>query len=174
VKLRTTTISKPGSELYETFVRGYTTKQWGRDPSELPASIIKRIPIRLTWDDNYFDDPYQGIPRGGYTRMFENMLDHENIRVETEVDFFAHRRELTQSGARLVYTGKIDEFFGYRFGELEYRSLRFETVVADGDFQGASIVNYSAADVPYTRIVENKNFAMQESARTVITNEHPQ
>ena len=167
-------VGQVGRELYETFVRGYTTKQWGRDPSELPASIIKRIPIRLTWDDNYFDDPYQGIPRGGYTRMFENMLDHENIRIETEVDFFAHRRELTQSGARLVYTGKIDEFFGYRFGELEYRSLRFETVAADGDFQGASIVNYAAADVPYTRIVEHKHFAMQDSPRTVITYEHPQ
>jgi UDP-galactopyranose mutase len=167
-------VGQVGRELYATFIRGYTTKQWGRDPSELPASIIKRIPIRLTWDDNYFDDEYQGIPRDGYTRMFENMLDHDNIQVETDVDFFAHRRELTQAATQIVYTGKIDEFFGYRFGELEYRSLRFESVVAEGDFQGTSIVNYSAADVPYTRIVEHKHFAMQQSPRTVITYEHPQ
>jgi UDP-galactopyranose mutase len=166
-------VSQVGRELYDLFIRGYTTKQWGRDPRDLPASIIKRIPIRLTWDDNYFDDPYQGIPVGGYTRMFQNMLDHANIRIETEVDFFEHRREL-ESTATLVYSGKIDEFYDYRFGELDYRSLRFQTVQMDGDFQGASIVNYTAADVPYTRIVEHKHFALQESGRTVVTYEHPQ
>ncbi|HEX6961901.1 MAG TPA: UDP-galactopyranose mutase [Lacipirellula sp.] len=167
-------VGQVGRELYELFVRGYTAKQWGRDPSELPASIIKRIPIRLTWDDNYFDDEYQGIPRDGYTRMFENMLDHESIEFETGVDFFEHRRELEKSASRLVYSGKIDEFFDYRYGELDYRSLRFETVELTGDFQGASIVNYTAADVPYTRIVEHKHFAMQQIDRTVITYEHPQ
>jgi UDP-galactopyranose mutase len=167
-------VSQVGCELYETFILDYTSKQWGRNPRELPASIIKRIPIRLTWDDNYFDDEYQGIPVGGYTRMFENMLDHENIRVETDVDFFEHRREFQSSGARLVYSGKIDEFFDYRHGELDYRSLRFETTSKPGDFQGASIVNYTSLDVPYTRIVEHKHFAMQQSDRTVITYEHPQ
>ena len=167
-------ISQVGRELYELFVRGYTTKQWGRDPRELPASIIKRIPIRLTWDDNYFDDQYQGIPTGGYTRLFENMLDHPNIRVETGVDFFAQRRELERSGARLVYSGKIDEYFDYRCGELEYRSLRFETMTLPGDFQGTSIVNYGEASVPYTRAVEHKHFAMREHASTVVTYEYPQ
>jgi UDP-galactopyranose mutase len=167
-------VSQVGRELYELFIRGYTAKQWGRDPRDLPASIIKRIPIRLTWDDNYFDDAYQGIPAGGYTRMFQNMLDHENIRVETEVDFFEHRRELEQAAPSLVYSGKIDEFFDYRFGELDYRSLRFQTEQKAGDFQGASIVNYTSADVPYTRIVEHKHFALQQSDRTVITYEFPQ
>jgi UDP-galactopyranose mutase len=156
------------------FVRGYTTKQWGRDPRELPASIIKRIPVRLTWDDNYFDDAYQGIPRHGYTRVFENMLDHDNIRVETGVDFFANRRDLEGAGAQLVYSGKIDEYFDYRFGQLEYRSLRFETVEMGGDFQGASIVNYGEAAVPFTRVVEHKHFAFQQSDRTVLTYEFPQ
>ncbi len=167
-------VSQVGRELYELFIRGYTAKQWGREPRDLPASIIKRIPIRLTWDDNYFDDPYQGIPVGGYTRMFANMLDHENIRVETEVDFFDHRRELERAASRLVYSGKIDEFFDYRFGELDYRSLRFQTEQKPGDFQGASIVNYTAADVPYTRIVEHKHFALQQTDRTVVTYEFPQ
>jgi UDP-galactopyranose mutase len=167
-------VSQVGRELYELFIRGYTAKQWGRDPRDLPASIIKRIPIRLTWDDNYFDDPYQGIPVGGYMRMFANMLDHENIRVETEVDFFDHRRELERAAAQLVYSGKIDEFYDYRFGELDYRSLRFQTVEQAGDFQGASIVNYTSADVPYTRIVEHKHFALQQTERTVVTYEYPQ
>lgn len=167
-------VGQIGRELYELFVRGYTTKQWGRDPSELPASIIKRIPIRLTWDDSYFDDPYQGIPTQGYTRMFENMVDHANIRVETNVDFFADRKELAALAPKLVYSGKIDEFFDYRFGELEYRSLRFQTTRMTGDFQGASIVNYADRNVPYTRVVEHKHFAMQESERSVVTYEFPQ
>lgn len=167
-------ISQIGRELYELFVRGYTLKQWGREPRELPAAIIKRIPIRLTWDDSYFNDAYQGIPKSGYTRIFENMLDHPNIRVETGVDFFAHRREIEQCGALLVYSGKIDEFFDYRFGELEYRSLRFETERRSGDFQGAAIVNYGAADVPYTRIVEHKHFACQQCDHTLVTYEYPQ
>ncbi len=167
-------ISQIGSELYELFIRGYTKKQWGRDPRELPSSIIKRIPVRLSWDDRYFEDAYQGIPVAGYTRMFENMLDHSNIRVETGVDFAAHRREFERDGAQLVYTGKIDEFFDYRYGELEYRSLRFETKRLRGDFQVASIVNYGAADVPHTRIVEHKHFAFLKSDETIVTYEYPQ
>jgi UDP-galactopyranose mutase len=172
--LESWTVGQIGRELYELFIRGYTTKQWGRDPSELPSSIIKRIPIRLTWDDHYFDDRFQGIPVDGYTRMFENMLDHPNIEVETGVDFFANRRELEATARRVVYSGKIDEFFDYRFGELDYRSLRFRTTRLSGDFQGAAIVNYAERNVPYTRVVEHKHFAMRESERTVVTFEYPQ
>lgn len=166
-------LAQVGREIYETFIRGYTTKQWGRDPRELPASIIRRIPLRRTYNDRYFDDRYEGIPIGGYTRLFENLLDHENIRFETGVDYFQQRTWLHSQGETVVYTGKIDEFFDYRFGRLEYRSLRFEQKVLDGDFQGSAIVNYSAADVPHTRITEHKHFEMQESARTVVTYEYP-
>ena len=135
---------------------------------------MRRIPIRLTWDDSYFDDMYQGIPVDGYTRLFENLLDHPLIEVETQVDFFAHRQELSSLGNRLVYSGKIDEFFDYRFGALEYRSLRFEMERLTGDFQGAAIVNYADVECPYTRIVEHKHFAQQKCQRTVITREYPQ
>jgi UDP-galactopyranose mutase len=171
--LRDWIVAQVGQELYETFVRGYTAKQWGRDPAELPASIIRRLPIRMTFDDRYFEDRFQGIPIGGYTRLFENMLDHELIRVELGVNYFDHRRELGESSATTVYTGKIDEFFEYRFGELAYRSLRFETEVLDGDFQGAAIVNYTDESVPHTRITEHKHFEFQQSKRTVITREYP-
>jgi UDP-galactopyranose mutase len=167
-------LAQVGREVYETFIHGYTLKQWGREPSELPASIIRRIPIRWTYNDRYFDDVYEGIPIGGYTKMFENMLDHENVEFETGVDFFENRCWLNRKAATLVYTGKIDEFFDYRFGQLEYRSLRFENQVLDGDFQGSSIVNYSDAAVPYTRITEHKHFEMQESSRTVISKEYPE
>lgn len=167
-------VGQVGRELYETFVRGYTAKQWGRDPRDLPSSIIKRIPVRLTWNDAYFDDAYQGIPVDGYTRLFENLLDHANITVETGVDYFDNRDALARAARRVIYSGKIDEFFDYRYGELEYRSLRFETIETTGDFQGAAIVNYADADVPFTRIVEHKHFAMQTSDRTVLTYEYPQ
>jgi len=167
-------LSQVGRELYEIFVRGYTTKQWGREPRDLPASIIRRIPIRLSYNDRYFDDQYEGIPRGGYTRLFDAMLDHPNIRVETGVDFFADAARLRGLGQTLVYTGKIDEFFDYRFGQLDYRSLRFESETLDGDFQGAAIVNYTEAAVPFTRIVEHKHFDPQPGSRTVITREFPQ
>ncbi len=167
-------LSQVGRELYEMFIRGYTIKQWGRDPRELPMSILRRIPVRLTWDDSYFDDLYQGIPIDGYTRLFENLLDHPLIEVETRIDFFAHRNELASMGRRLVYSGKIDEFFNYRFGALDYRSLRFETERLNGDFQGAATVNYADVERPYTRIVEHKHFALQKCQRTVITREYPQ
>lgn len=167
-------IGQIGRELYEIFIRGYTTKQWGRDPSELPASIIRRIPIRLTWNDDYFDDTYQGIPKDGYTRMFENMLDHPNIQTAVNVDFFENQSELIASCDQVVYSGKIDEYFDYRFGELDYRSLRFESERIAGDYQGAAIVNYSSAEIPYTRIVEHKHFTRQRSETTVITREYPQ
>lgn len=167
-------LSQIGRELYETFIRGYTLKQWGREPCKLPAAILRRIPIRLTWDDSYFNDAYQGIPIDGYTRMFENLLDHPAIRIETGVDFFANRNELQSAGRRLVFTGMIDQFFDFRLGPLEYRSLRFETQRLAGDFQGAAIVNAADAHVPFTRTVEHKHFAQQQSARTVITREFPQ
>jgi UDP-galactopyranose mutase len=167
-------VSQIGRELYEIFVRGYTAKQWGRDPRELPASIIRRIPIRLTYNDCYFDDVYQGIPIGGYTRLFENMLDHPNIRYETGVNYFTHARELRTTAPRLVYTGKIDEFFDYRYGCLEYRSLRFEERQVPGDFQGAAVVNYTSADVPYTRILEHQHFDLRSGGPSVVTYEYPQ
>ncbi len=172
--LRDWIVSQVGQELYEIFVRGYTAKQWGRDPAELPASIIRRLPIRMTLDDRYFEDRFQGIPIGGYTRLFENMLDHRLINVELGVNYFEHAGQLRAAASKTVYTGKIDEFFDYRFGELAYRSLRFETEVLEGDFQGAAIVNYSEASVPYTRITEHKHFEFQRSPRTVITREYPQ
>jgi UDP-galactopyranose mutase len=166
-------LSEVGHEIYETFIRGYTTKQWGRDPKELPAAIIRRLPIRRTYNDRYFDDPFEGIPIGGYTRLFENLLDHGNIRFETGVDYFQQRHWAAKQAKTLVYTGKIDEFFDYRFGRLEYRSLRFENRVLDGDFQGSAIVNYSAAEVPHTRITEHKHFELLNSPRTVVTYEYP-
>jgi UDP-galactopyranose mutase len=171
--LRDWVLSQVGEELYEIFIRGYTTKQWGRDPAELPASIIRRIPIRTTFDNRYFDDIYQGIPIGGYTRWFENMLDDRRIEVQLSVDFFNERAELTQAAGRLVFTGKIDEFFDYRFGELEYRSLRFETETLEGDFQGTAIMNYTEAAVPFTRITEHKHFEFGGSRQTVVTREYP-
>jgi UDP-galactopyranose mutase len=171
--LRDWILSQVGEELYEVFVRGYTTKQWGRDPAELPPSIIRRIPIRQTYDDRYFADRFQGVPIGGYTRMFENMLDHDGIEVQVGIDYFENATELNNATEKVVYTGKIDQYFDYRFGELEYRSLRFENEVLAGDFQGAAIVNYTEASVPFTRITEHKHFEFQTSGKTVITREYP-
>jgi UDP-galactopyranose mutase len=171
--LRDWILSQVGEELYEIFVRGYTTKQWGRDPAELPPSIIRRLPIRQTYDDRYFADAFQGVPIGGYTRMFENMLDHHAIDVVLGVDYFEHQRDVHASATKVVYTGKIDEYFDYRFGELEYRSLRFENEVLAGDFQGTAVVNHAEAAVPFTRITEHKHFEFQTSAQTVITREYP-
>jgi UDP-galactopyranose mutase len=167
-------LSQVGRELFETFIRGYTQKQWGREPRELPAAIIRRIPIRLTLNDRYFDDRFEGIPIGGYTQMFQRMLDHPNIRVATGVDYFANAKRLRGMAETLVFTGKIDEFFDYRYGPLEYRSLRFRTAVLEGDYQGAAIVNYPDAAVPYTRVVEHKHFEPGPGRRTVVTREYPQ
>lgn len=167
-------LSQVGRELYEVFFRGYTAKQWNRDPAELPASIVRRIPIRLTYDDRYFSDRFQGIPIGGYTRLVENMLDHALIRVETGVDWFADRDSLAAAAPRMVYTGCIDEFFGHRFGRLEYRSLRFEDEVVAGDHQGIAIVNYTERAVPFTRITEHKHFEGQAGLpHSIITREYP-
>ena len=169
-------ISLIGTDIYEKLIKGYTEKQWGRKATELPAFIIRRLPVRLTYDNNYFNDTYQGIPIGGYTQIVEKMLDHNNITVETEVDFFDHKEEYLKEYDKVVFTGMIDQFFDYKLGELEYRSLRFETEVLDEDnHQGNAVVNYTDAKTPYTRIIEHKHFEFGkgEKGKTVITREYP-
>ena len=162
-----------GRDIFETLIKEYTEKQWGRKCSELPASIIKRLPVRYTFDNNYFNDLYQGIPCGGYTQLVVKML--EGIEVRLNTDFFEHRSELEGVAEKIIYTGPIDEFFDYQFGTLDYRSLNFETEVLDKDnFQGNAVVNYIDADIPYTRIIEHKHFEFGQQAKTVITREYPQ
>ena len=165
-------ISLVGREIYEKLVRGYTEKQWGRDCTALPAFIIKRLPVRYTYDNNYFKDPYQGIPKGGYTRIIKKLL--EGVQVCLKTDFFANREELTAQADKILFTGMIDEFYDYCYGELEYRSLRFETEVLDmGNYQGNAVVNYTDDEVPYTRIIEHKHFEFGTQPKTVITREYP-
>jgi UDP-galactopyranose mutase len=165
-------LSQVGHDIYEALIRGYTTKQWGRDPSQLPASIVKRLPIRLTWDDNYFDDAYQGIPVGGYTRIFDELLEGCDVHLCT--DFLAQRDKLEDQSLRTVYTGPIDAFYDHCFGELEYRTLNFETKILDvPDYQGLSQLNYTSADVPWTRVVEHKHFESAKTDHTVVTWERP-
>ena len=166
-------ISKVGRQIYEMFFEGYTTKQWGRHPSELPSSIAKRIPIRLTYNDNYFPDThvYQGIPVNGYTQMFENMLD--GIEVILGVDYLKDRKSLSKTAKQTLYTGPLDALYHYRYGELEYRSLKFETERVIGDFQGNTVVNYTDIDIPYTRITEWKHKYELELDYSYITREFP-
>ncbi|EDY81826.1 UDP-galactopyranose mutase family [Verrucomicrobiia bacterium DG1235] len=163
-----------GPELYELLVKGYTIKQWRKDPRELSASIIKRLPVRLNFDDNYFRDRFQGIPIGGYTRIFERLL--EGVSVELEVDFMSDRDGWMSRFDHIIYTGPIDAFFDYSEGLLEYRSLRFENEILDTvDYQGASIINCGDIEVPYTRTIEHKHFDLDYSkARTLVTKEYPQ
>jgi len=166
-------LSEVGEEIYRTFVYGYTKKQWGREPRDLPASIIRRLPIRLTFDDNYYTDKYQGIPIGGYTQMIEKM--QEGIEVKLGVDFFEDRVKFEDMAETIVFTGPIDEFFGSQHGELEYRSLKFETqILPIEDFQGNALVNYTEEKIPFTRICEHKHFESTKSGITVITKEYPQ
>ena len=165
-------LSQVGPELYEIFIKGYTTKQWGRTPDQLPSFIIKRLPIRLTFEDSYYFDSYQGIPIGGYTKIFEKLLDGIEVRLET--DYFSNKEYFNQLANKIVYTGPIDRFYDYQFGKLEYRSLEFETRVLDiKDFQGIAGVNYTDVNVPYTRIIEHKHFEFGEQPNTVITKEYP-
>lgn len=165
-------ISLVGTDIFERLVKGYTEKQWGRPCSELPPSIIKRLPVRYTFDNNYFNDRYQGIPIGGYTRMIENML--EGSEVLLNVDFHDFKNELISLVDKIVYTGPIDRFFDYQFGALEYRSLRFETEILDMEnYQGNAVINYTDAEVPYTRIIEHKHFEYGTQPKTVITREYP-
>ncbi len=165
-------ISLVGRDIYEKLVKGYTEKQWGRRATELPAFIIKRLPVRFTYDNNYFNDKYQGIPIGGYTAMVEKMLEGVEVRLNT--DFFANKDEYLKDFNKIVFTGMIDEYYDYCFGELEYRSLRFETEVLDEDnYQGNAVVNYTEYEVPYTRIIEHKHFEYGTQPKTVITREYP-
>ena len=164
-------ISLVGREIYETLIKGYTEKQWGRKCTELPAFIIRRLPIRFSYNNNYFNDCYQGIPVGGYNKLMEGLLDGVDIRLN--VDFFKDRESLTQLADRIVFTGKIDEFYDYRFGKLDYRSLRFEEEILDTDnYQGNIAVNYTDTEHPYTRIIEHKYFEFGTQSQTVITKEY--
>ena len=169
-------ISLIGRDIYEKLIKGYTEKQWGRKATELPAFIIKRVPVRLIYDNNYFNDDYQGIPKGGYTKLVENMLQSDRITVETSTNFFDNKDEYLKNFDKVVYTGPIDEFFDYQLGELEYRSLRFETEEVNvGNYQGNAVINYTDAETPYTRVIEHKHFEFGKGApdKSVITREYP-
>ena len=165
-----------GRDIYEQLIKGYTEKQWGRPCTELPAFIIRRLPVRLTFDNNYFNDSYQGIPVGGYNRLTEGLLAGADVLLDT--DFFDNREHWQSVADKIVATGKIDEFYGYRFGQLQYRTVRFETEVLDEpNHQGNAVVNYTSADVPYTRIIEHKHFetfgaAVYDNPHTVISREY--
>lgn len=146
-----------GKDIYEQLIKSYTEKQWGRPCSELPAFIIRRLPVRLIFDNNYFNDSYQGIPVGGYTRLIEKMLEGVEVRLNT--DFFVHRKELEELADKVIYTGEIDRYYDYCFGHLQYRTVSFETETLENpNYQGNAVVNYTSADVPYTRIIEHKHF----------------
>jgi UDP-galactopyranose mutase len=164
-------ISLVGTDIYEKLVKGYTEKQWGRDCKDLPSFIIKRLPVRLTFDNNYFNALYQGIPMGGYTKMVANMLD--GIEVRLNVDYLQNKAELDALADKVVYTGPIDAYFDYRLGTLEYRSVRFETEVLDmPNFQGNAAVNYTDRETPWTRIIEHKWFEFGTQPKTVISREY--
>ena len=165
-------ISLVGRDIYEKLVKGYTEKQWGRDCKELPAFIIKRLPVRFTYNNNYFRDRFQGIPMGGYTAMVEKML--EGIEVRTGVDYLKEKEKWDAMAEKVIYTGPIDAYFAYQYGPLEYRSVRFETEVLDQkNYQGNAVVNYTEREVPYTRIIEHKHFEFGEQPKTVISREYP-
>ena len=164
-------ISLVGTDIYEKLVKGYTAKQWGRPCTELPAFIIRRLPVRFTYDNNYFNALYQGIPNGGYTAMVERML--EGVEVRLGVDYLKEKPALDALADRVVYTGAIDAYFGYKLGALAYRSVRFETEVLDTDnYQGNAVVNYTDAETPYTRIIEHKHFEFGAQPKTVISREY--
>ncbi len=165
-------INLVGKTIYEKLVKGYTQKQWGRKCTELPAFIIKRLPVRFTFDNNYFNDRYQGIPVGGYTQIIEKMLD--GVEVKLGCDFFADKEKYLAMADKVIYTGAIDRYYDYCYGALEYRSVRFETEVLDcPNYQGNAVINYTAYDVPYTRIIEHKHFEFDStSPKTVISREY--
>lgn len=165
-------LSLVGSDIYERLIKGYTEKQWGKKAVELPAFIINRLPVRFTYDNNYFDDKYQGVPVGGYNTLIDRLL--EGIEVRLNTDFFSDRLALEETADRIVFTGQLDAFYNYCFGHLEYRSLRFEHLRLDcKNFQGNAIVNYTDYQVPYTRIIEHKHFEYGQQPTTVITKEYP-
>lgn len=167
-------ISLVGKDIYERLIKGYTEKQWGRKCTELPASIIKRLPVRLIFDNNYFNDKYQGIPIGGYTQIVEKMLEGCDVQLNT--DFFSDKEKYLSMAEKVIYTGTIDKFFDYCEGELEYRSLRFESETLDCEnYQGNAVINYTEAEIPYTRIIEHKHFEFTQpkTSKTIITREYP-
>lgn len=165
-----------GRDIYEKLIKSYTEKQWGRPCTELPAFIIRRLPLRFIFDNNYFNDPYQGIPIGGYNVLIERLLD--GIETRVNCDFFAHREELEALADKIIYTGPIDAFYGYRFGQLQYRTVRFETETLDTpNYQGNAVINYTDRETPYTRIIEHKHFesfgqAVYDNPKTVISREY--
>ena len=161
-----------GKDIYERLIRGYTEKQWGQRATELPSFIIKRLPVRFTFDNNYFNDKYQGIPIGGYNIFIEKLLGGIDVKLNT--DFFKNREELENLADRIVFTGMIDEFYDYRFGTLEYRSLRFQhEILNEENYQGNAVVNYTEYEIPYTRVIEHKHFEDGKQDKTVITKEYP-
>ena len=165
-------INLVGKTIYEKLIKGYTEKQWGKRATELPAFIIKRLPLRFIYDNNYFNDIYQGIPIGGYTKIIEKMLD--GIEVKLNTDFFENREKFTNIADKIIFTGTIDKYYNYEFGELEYRSLRFENEIINCEnFQGNAVINYTEYEVPYTRIIEHKHFEYGKQEKTVVTKEYP-
>lgn len=169
-------ISLVGTDIYEKLIKGYTEKQWGRKATELPPFIIKRLPVRYIYDNNYFNDKYQGIPIGGYTQIIDKMLSSDLIDVELNTDFFNNKAEYLEKYPKIIFTGMIDQFFDYQFGTLQYRSLQFDTKVLDcGNFQGNAVVNFTDNKTKYTRIIEHKHFEFGkgENDKTVITYEYP-
>lgn len=173
INLEEQAISLVGRTIYEKLIKCYTEKQWNRDCKELPAFIIKRLPVRLTYDNNYFNDKYQGIPIGGYTKMVENMLDGIEVRLNT--NYFDDRETFNSISDKIIYTGALDEFYDYKLGKLEYRSLRFETKTLDcANYQGNAVVNYTGHEVDYTRVIEHKHFEFDStSPKTIVTYEYP-
>lgn len=164
-------LSLVGRDVYEKLIKGYTEKQWGRDCRELPSFIIRRLPLRFTYDNNYFNDRYQGIPIGGYTRIVEKLLEGTEVRLNT--DYLAHRAELDALAEKVVYTGMIDQFYDYCLGVLDYRSVRFETEELEQEnYQGNAVVNYTEREVPYTRIIEHKHFEFGKQPVTIISREY--
>ncbi|MGI6094985.1 MAG: UDP-galactopyranose mutase [Lachnospiraceae bacterium] len=165
-------ISLVGKDIYEKLVKGYTEKQWGRDCRELPAFIIKRLPVRYTYDNNYFNDPYQGIPIGGYNVLIDALF--QGCDVDFNTDYNVRRKKYEDMGEKVLYTGTLDSFYQYQFGRLEYRSLHFETeVLEEENYQGVAVVNYTDRETPYTRIIEHKHFEYGTQPKTVITREYP-
>ncbi|MDK0736130.1 UDP-galactopyranose mutase [Clostridium perfringens] len=165
-------ISLVGNDIYEKLIKGYTEKQWGKKATDLPAFIIKRLPVRFTFDNNYFNDMYQGIPIGGYNVIIDKLLGGIDVRLET--DFFKNREELESLADKIVFTGMIDEFYNYKFGTLEYRSLKFENeILNEENYQGNAVVNYTEYEIPYTRVIEHKHFEYGTQEKTVITKEYP-
>lgn len=166
-------LSLVGKDIYEKLIKGYTTKQWRKDPKELPASIIKRLPVRFTYDNNYFNDKYQGIPVGGYTQIFEKLLD--GIKIKFNVDFFENKEQWESIADKVIYTGPIDKYFDYCFGDLEYKSIRWENEYIDQDnYQGCAVMNYTDISEPHTRVIEHKYFDDQNQKTTFVSKEFPQ